>query len=941
MGFWLMFFISLAFTVVGELLRPKQKFDDAKPSALGDFSFPTADPSRVIPVFWGTCKLQGPNTAWFGDLDVVPINKKVKTGWFSSDVITQGHKYYLGVQLIWCWGQIDEFIDLLADDLPIDTTAVVDEGDYYSFSLNAPMHMGADEPTNGLTGSVKLYKGTTTQPVNAYLEGVWNEDETTPFPRLCYAALEHCYLGNSNTPPPIGMIARRTPNQLGVAGGKENVNGDANVPCACYEIMTDRIWGLKMDPNKIDKPSFIECANTLFDEGIGISMLVDNPMVARDLMADMLRHVDGVIYPDPVTGLYTMKLARKDYDVETLVEFNDSNIEAEGFEFSRMSWEETKNTIIVNYVDREQNFQVRPATYQDPANIDVRRGVIDSETIDFLGYSNPAAALAAAARASKTRSSPLVRAEFLTSRAGFDLRPGSVFKLTKTNYNISGLVMRAINVRYGTLDDPRIRVTCTEDIFAVNGLAFSPPQDSGWTPPIGDPDVLDNQALFEMPYHILGAEQRFIGTLASPASGVYLGYQTWQDPAGGSSYVQTGSVLAFTPTGEILTEYPDSTDAIDLTGFLVENGRFFDLLASVDNNGFNAGDNVALIRSSAGDEFVAWKTVAAESGGRRISNVMRGVYDTIPLTHPAPARVWFFTEGMGALSDTPYQTNTAVTAKLLPYNSRGALPLASASPMSLTPAQRAWKPYPPAGLAVDGSATEAGVTGNANVSWRVRHRTDQYVAGVVVSQDADDFSAAPEGLYEVKVYVGGVLKRTVEVAVAPWGYDYTPSMRVEDDADVSKTVQFGVTAKNGAFSSVERLTQHIYMLDALDPLTITTVSLPVGATGEPYSTQLVATGGVEPYEWTVFAGGPLPDGFTLSASGLLEGSSEVDVEHEFTVQVEGQAGTTDTQILTLRIAAGCEDYTVPAMTGATFDITEPEEVLPPSGNELHICNEII
>ena len=353
-----MFLISMAFTVVGELLRPKQKFDDAKPSALGDFKFPTADASRVIPVFWGTCKLQG-RTPPGSATRVEPITKKVKTGWFSSDTITQGHKYYLGLQLVWSWGQIDEFISLLAEDQPVPIVDFNDsDPDQFTFWIDAPTHMSADEPTNGLSGLVRLYRGTTTQPVNAYLETEWGEDESTPFLRVCYAAFEHCYFGNSETPPQLGMMSRRTPNQLGLTGGKHNVNGDANIAAACFEIMTDRIWGLKMNASpRIDVASFIECGNTLYDEGIGISMLVDNPMVAKDLMADMLRHADAVIYPDPVTGLYTMKLARADYDFDTLHEFDDSNVDTEGFEFSRMSWEETKNTTIVNYTDRESNFR--------------------------------------------------------------------------------------------------------------------------------------------------------------------------------------------------------------------------------------------------------------------------------------------------------------------------------------------------------------------------------------------------------------------------------------------------------------------------------------------------------------------------------------------------------------------------------------------------------
>ena len=65
-----------------------------------------------------------------------------------------------------------------------------------------------------------------------------------------------------------------------------------------------------------------------------------------------------------------------------------------------------------------------PVQYQDPANVDVRRGVIDAETIEFLGFNNGQTAYRAAARANKTRSAPLARTQFTTNREGYDLRPG-------------------------------------------------------------------------------------------------------------------------------------------------------------------------------------------------------------------------------------------------------------------------------------------------------------------------------------------------------------------------------------------------------------------------------------------------------------------------------------------------------------------------------------
>jgi len=49
-----------------------------KPQAasLDDFSLPTAEEGRPIPVVFGTVLITGPNVVWAGDLKADPIKKK-------------------------------------------------------------------------------------------------------------------------------------------------------------------------------------------------------------------------------------------------------------------------------------------------------------------------------------------------------------------------------------------------------------------------------------------------------------------------------------------------------------------------------------------------------------------------------------------------------------------------------------------------------------------------------------------------------------------------------------------------------------------------------------------------------------------------------------------------------------------------------------------------
>jgi hypothetical protein len=72
---------------------------------------------------------------------------------------------------------------------------------------------------------------------------------------------------------------------------------------------------------------------------------------------------------------------------------------------------------------------------------------------------------------------------------------------------------------------------------------------------------------------------------------------------------------------------------------------------------------------------------------------------------------------------------------------------------------------------------------------------------------------------------------------------------------------------------------------AVEPLSITTSSLPAGTVLTPYSQTLTATGGVLPYAWSV-NGGSLPTGLTInSATGAISGTPTASGTFSFTAQV--------------------------------------------------------
>ncbi|HEY6108687.1 MAG TPA: phage tail protein [Gemmatimonadales bacterium] len=932
MGFFLVFFFWVAATILGELLRPKPKFGSPQPSSLGDFSLPTAQEGRAIPVLWGTCKVKGPNVVWYGDLLAVPVTKKVKTGLFSSKRITTGYRYHLGLQAAICHGVIDEFLDLRFDDRSVaprvervsrpssvtnefttpwrgqdgggpsgledyvnepnplfstyitqgsvarggavslgmtsvtpapgatvkirlyvrrtqgvggsmyfvfaltggmGSTAIIERHDlstifwtlveytltpsevaslnfsalvlylssaggtaplqdYFSVAfaevecssaladapaafnaaglmqldVDSPALFGGPDAEGGVVGQFDLYAGTTSQLANDYLEGAIGAD-LPGYRGLCYLVSRRAYLGTTPYLKPMSVIVRRCPNQLGLDDDHENIAGDANPACVLYEILTDLRWGLMMPSSKIDAASFVAAGDTLFDEGLGISMVVDSQTTGFDLVGEILRHVDGVIYPDPQTGKLTLILAREDYSAGSLPILDDSSIET--CKISRPSWAETRNSVKVRYVDRSANFTERIAAAQDLANVQARGGEVAEEQFDFLGLSNATQAQKAVARVLKTASYPLAGVELVVNRIAYAYRPGTVFKLTWPAQGIVGMICRVTRVSTGDLLDGRVRIDAVEDIFAVAWTAYTPPvPSSGWVDPVGPPAQLLAGRLVELPYALVIGEDRLVMTLGSrdPAV-VTLGYEVRSDTAGGIDYLLTEDVKAVTPSGLLVDELD-----YNVTFLTIANGPDVATLRSAESPAeYAAGVNVLLVD----DEFMTWASISDNGDGTfLIDGLVRGALDTTPKPHAADARVWFTSAGAGLAATDPYPADLTLTAILLAYNPNGIVDAADATALTVTTDSRAQRPYVPRDVRLNDELYPLDIDGELTISWTHRDRLGDW--------DYDDGGATAAleagSTYTLKLYdETGTLQRT-ETGLT--GTSYTWSDEIAD-----------------------------------------------------------------------------------------------------------------------------------------------------------------
>ena len=739
-GFLITLAIYIAGTLLYELLRPKPKFDAPSPSGLGDIQFPTIEAGRPIPIIWGTVKLSGPAVVWYGDLDVVPITEKVKTGLFSSETITTGYRYYLGVELVFSSGVVDSIEALWFDERAIAATKNV-TADRDEFTINAPNFFGGDDEEGGIVGHIYVYRGTESQAPDDYLEATLGVP-LSAYRNICRAVFRHVYLGTSPYMKPFAIVAKRLPNQLGLAAGEDDIGGDANPAAMLFDIITSSPSknGLGIPAAFVDQVNFRAVGSVLKSESLGLSMVQDSGTRARDLVLDILRHIDAMLYVEPATGLLKLFLVRQDYDPETLPVLDASNCVVA--EFARPSWPEVRNAVRVRYVDRADGFVEKMVQAQELAAIDIAGGELNFQDFDFRGFSNATNAQKAVGRALAAVSYPLATLTVRVNRSGWDLRPGMVRKLNWPPLGISGLAIRIGRARGGDLEDGTIEFEAMEDVFGVPWTAYAEPPPSAWTDPAGNVPPLAAAEAIEAPYPAVASltpppsSQSRAVVLAARGSGITKGYRVFANVGGWQPAVE---FRALTPMGTLTNALTELSTSIQ-----IDDGIDTSLLDSISDEEFAAGVNVLLVDN----EFIAFKTVTPGSGAFVLSNLARGCIDSVPEAHPAGATVWFVSNGSGIVGIGDYPVSTSI--RFQAFNNRSEIPLGSApiDSVSASNPDRALRVYAPTAVKFNGDSYPASITGALTVSWSHRNRLGTWS----YADSGKTATAEPGTEYDVLVY---------------------------------------------------------------------------------------------------------------------------------------------------------------------------------------------
>lgn len=290
------------------------------------------------------------------------------------------------------------------------------------------------------------------------------DDNTSP--------VDQFTLGVSPNYPNFAFDCSSYPGGTGL-GGSRTIGSEANPADVLYDLLTS--------PNKLGLPfarvdlvSFTAVAVALNDEAHGYSNAFCEPRAARDIIEEILRQIDAVIFEDPNDLLIKIKLVRGDYDVSTIPDINPTNCEKiENLALG--GWANVVNKIRIVFKDRQERYADNSAISQNMANAVGQDGLVREVSITMPGVCTKALAETIAKRELSARSRPIMKCRVTVDRSLRGINPGDVVSVTHAEYNLAGLIFRVAGAERGTLEDGKVVLDLIQDFFYLHRAAVVSP----------------------------------------------------------------------------------------------------------------------------------------------------------------------------------------------------------------------------------------------------------------------------------------------------------------------------------------------------------------------------------------------------------------------------------------------------------------------------------
>lgn len=527
--------------------------------------------------------------------------------------------------------------------------------------------------------------------------------------------------------------------------------GQMNPAHIIRECLTDSIWGMGYQDSDIDDTSFMAAADALYLELMGISLLWDRSVPLEDFIAEILRHIDGVLYVSRKTGKFVLKLIRDDYSLTALTILDETNV-SQVSNARRPTIGELTNSITARYYDEDAENEQASVSIKDQALIQIQGAVIGT-IIEYPGFSTQGIAARVAQRDLRGLSIPLLTCEITANREAADLNIGDPFLFSWPDIEVESTVMRVEGISFGDGRDNSIKISAVEDVFGLANHSVISDPTTLWTDPSSDlPSVPSPVIYTEMPYYYL------VQRLGETAVDNIL----TDDPGAGSLLIAAGrqnneinaELYVDFGLGYINAATIDFVPYADCIGFV----DYTDTTIRIEN-----GKDLTLVETSTvaqiEDELVRIDSIAQDSNGYYVT-LGRGVLDSVPAQHAVDsngnsAKIIFW----GFSPETDGAQTTAgemFNIKLLPTRGANTLSIDDAVLGQVTFSSRAIRPYPPGNLKISGDSYPSSDSNGYPIgydtilSWAHRDRTQQ-TSGTLYDYTYGDIG--PEAGTSYTVYI--------------------------------------------------------------------------------------------------------------------------------------------------------------------------------------------
>lgn len=776
---WFLVALFIGGFLLTALMSPKVKVQNAKASTLDDFRFPRAGEGDPLPRVYGTVKLSSPNTIALADFKAEPIKKKVKTGMFSSKKQITGYKYYSTIDLAWCLGPDVVFRRMWFADNLVWAGCLYGAGCHNDVTINLPELYGGSKDGNrgGIGGTVAMYSGCFDQERDAYLAAHIDAD-VPAYVGIAHTVFRAFWWGNSPSIDTVSVEVAYHPNNLAVPFGRHIMpNGlDMNAVAVLYDIFADDWGNLGYTTGDINTASWLTAAQTIYNEGLGMSLVVSSPNDAQDIVEQILRLIHGTLYEDQTTGLVELVLLRHDYDVDDLPVLDPSNV-VEIRNFTKKLWNETNNVVRVKYTDRADNYAKDKVAVAKDSSLLRYQGKQRPVELTMATIYDAEVANAVAARELSNVNVPLYAFDLVANRSAGALKPGAAFALHWPEFGIERVIMRVRKPDYGTLESGSITLSVVQDEFSVDATVVAAPVPSEYTPTSLSPlDIIEGR-IIELPALLdykaaLGTRagySRLAALLRAPSS-YTLGFDAYVEQPGDDA-----TVLSTAP-------YARTAQLVDVVERFA--GWTTGVIASIRIS--NVSDAAALPLEDTprqcggliliGDELLNYEGYAAESGGvYTLTNVHRAFLDTGWFSHEAGSRIYFI-EGQESFFESDSLTGAAADIYATDRTATGSSGVSTAFSATVTPVGRNTRVVAPDYATADGSRDlwqSFNVGDSVSIDARPRNRND-----VVEAWFETDAASAPEAgtTYKIETETDGVVSLVEDDVSLPYALTTTDSM---------------------------------------------------------------------------------------------------------------------------------------------------------------------